>query len=261
MKTIDQLIDEAPDQAPTNEVINKSTLDITPRFAGMDIRILGTPEDPLFVAKDVCHALGLSNPSQALATLDHEEKGICESDTLGGKQSLLVVTESGLYTLTFKSLKDEAKKFRKWVTSEVLPSIRKSGSYSPQINLDDPETLRGMLLGYTEQVINLKAEVATLAPKAAGLERIANTEETYCITDAAKTLNVQPKRLFDFLESNRWIYRRHNEWIAMQDKLNARLMIHKIRVYEGSASVHSVTQARLTAKGVAKLSEMLALPN
>jgi phage regulator Rha-like protein/phage antirepressor YoqD-like protein len=129
---------------------------------------------------------------------------------------------------------------------------------SPLAMLNDPATMRSLLLGYTEQVINLQAEVATLAPKAAGLDRIADTQETYCITDAAKTLNVQPKRLFDFLESQKWIYRRHGEWIAMQDKLNTRLMIHKIRVYEGSASVHTVTQARLTAKGVAKLSELLS---
>lgn len=128
----------------------------------------------------------------------------------------------------------------------------------PVAMLSDPATMRSLLLGYTEQVIGLQAEVANLAPKAAGLERIANTSETYCITDAAKTLNIQPKRLFDYLEGKKWIYRRHNEWIAYQDKLNDRLMMHKVRTYEGSANIHTVTQARVTAKGLAKLSELLS---
>jgi prophage antirepressor-like protein len=90
-----------------------------------------------FIAKDVCEILGLSNASMAINGneitgdngLDENEKGIRLVYTPGGNQSLLTINESGLYSLIFKSKKEEAKKFKKWVTSEVLPEIRKTGKY------------------------------------------------------------------------------------------------------------------------------------
>lgn len=90
-------------------------------------------QEPWFAAKDVCEILGLENSSQAISRLDDDEKGVISSDTPGGKQKLAAVNESGLYNLIFQSRKPEAKKFRKWVTSEVLPCIRKHGQYpAPQ---------------------------------------------------------------------------------------------------------------------------------
>ncbi|MEW6378616.1 MAG: Bro-N domain-containing protein [bacterium] len=85
---------------------------------------------PWWVAKDVCEVLEMSNTSKALQGLDDDEKGITKSYTLGGTQEMLVINESGLYTLILRSNKPEAKPFRKWVTSEVLPSLRKTGSYT-----------------------------------------------------------------------------------------------------------------------------------
>lgn len=89
--------------------------------------------DVWFVAKDVCDALGLDNNRQALTRLDEDEKGVTKVDTLGGKQEMAIVNESGLYNLIFTSNKPEAKAFRKWVTSEVLPSIRKTGKYEANL--------------------------------------------------------------------------------------------------------------------------------
>jgi len=82
-----------------------------------------------FVAADVCKALGLKNSRQSLATLDDDEKGVCTTDTLGGVQQVATVNESGLYSLIFRSRKEAAQKFKKWVTSHVIPSIRKHGGY------------------------------------------------------------------------------------------------------------------------------------
>lgn len=82
-----------------------------------------------FIAADVCRALDIANPSQAVANLDDDEKGLCNAYTLGGGQKSLIVNESGLYSLIFRSRKESAQKFRKWVTSVVLPSIRKHGGY------------------------------------------------------------------------------------------------------------------------------------
>jgi prophage antirepressor-like protein len=85
--------------------------------------------DPWFVAKDVCRVLDLTNASKAVSSLDDDEKGVTNSYTLGGEQEVLTVSESGLYALIFRSRKPQAKTFRKWVTSEVLPAIRKVGRY------------------------------------------------------------------------------------------------------------------------------------
>lgn len=82
-----------------------------------------------FVAKDVCDVLGIQNPSDAVKGLDEDEKGIEKIPTLGGIQDMLVISESGLYSLVFRSNKPEAKRFSKWVRSEVLPEIRKTGKY------------------------------------------------------------------------------------------------------------------------------------
>jgi prophage antirepressor-like protein len=85
--------------------------------------------EPWFVAKDVCEVLDLNNSSQAISRLDDDEKGVISSDTPGGKQTLATVNESGLYSLIFQSRKPASRKFKRWVTSEVLPSLRKYGRY------------------------------------------------------------------------------------------------------------------------------------
>lgn len=96
--------------------------------------------EPWFVAKDVCDILGLTNSRKATAGLNDEEKGVTISDTPGGQQSLTIINESGLYSLIMQSRKPEAKSFKKWVTSEVLPSIRKYGYYiSPTAQLSRKE--------------------------------------------------------------------------------------------------------------------------
>lgn len=105
---------------------------ISKNFDGHNVRVVGTPENPLFIAADVCAALDIKNPSDALSSLDADEKAtIANPDSRPGlgAQSFLTVTESGLYHLIFKSRKEAAIRFRRWVTQEVLPEIRKNGSY------------------------------------------------------------------------------------------------------------------------------------
>lgn len=100
------------------------------RFAGHDIQILGTPEEPLFVAKDVCDALGLNNTAEALSTLESEDKLTSLIVRSGQRRRVKVINEPGLYALITKSIKPEAKKFKNWVFKTVLPSIRKEGYYA-----------------------------------------------------------------------------------------------------------------------------------
>lgn len=100
-------------------------------FESKNLRVTtGVDGEPRFVATDVCAVLGIQNTTDALKRLDDDEKGIDSIDTLGGKQDMAVVNESGLYVLILGSRKSEAKRFKRWVTHEVLPSIRRTGSYS-----------------------------------------------------------------------------------------------------------------------------------
>lgn len=96
------------------------------------IRVEVVDGEPWFVAKDVCDALGIENNRNAASRLDDDEKGASIVRTPSGEQQMTTVNESGLYSLIFQSRKPEAKKFRKWVTGEVLPSIRKTGKYELQ---------------------------------------------------------------------------------------------------------------------------------
>ena len=93
------------------------------------IRVELVDGEPWFVAKDVCDALTIGNSRDAISRLDDDEKGVSVVATPSGEQQMNIVNESGLYNLIFQSRKPEAKKFRKWVTNEVLPSIRKTGRY------------------------------------------------------------------------------------------------------------------------------------
>ena len=96
------------------------------------VRMLVIKGEPWWVAADVCRVLGIAQPASSLRLLEDEDKGVHTMHTLGGPQEMTTVNESGLYSLIFTSRKPEAKRFKKWVTSEVLPSIRKTGSYSAQ---------------------------------------------------------------------------------------------------------------------------------
>lgn len=98
-------------------------------FEEKAVRIIIDASQPLFVAKDVCEVLGISKYRDVVAKLEDDERVSTIVDTLGGKQEMTAITESGLYALIFKSDKPEAKRFRKWVTAEVLPAIRRSGGY------------------------------------------------------------------------------------------------------------------------------------
>ncbi|WP_414571757.1 Bro-N domain-containing protein [Nostoc sp. CCY 9925] len=98
-------------------------------FESHEIRFVGTADNPWWVAKDICDVFGHSDVSMMLSRLDDDEKDTKNVCTPGGNQEMLCVNESGLYSLALTSRKPQAKRFKKWLTSEVIPSIRKTGSY------------------------------------------------------------------------------------------------------------------------------------
>lgn len=114
-------------------------------FDSKDIRTLDIDGEPWFVGKDVASVLGYKNVRDALSRhVDEEDKGVVKLDTLGGKQNQTIINESGLYSLILASKLPTAKKFKHWVTSEVLPSIRKHGAYATPVTIDsilaDPDS-------------------------------------------------------------------------------------------------------------------------
>ena len=127
-------------------------------FENQSIRTIAINNEPWFIAKDLCDAINISNYRDAIERLDEDEKGVALTDTLGGKQEMAVVSESGMYTLILRC-RDAVKKgsiphrFRKWVTAEVLPQIRKTGSYSQNVEeirplVEQPELLSLLIRSY-----------------------------------------------------------------------------------------------------------------
>ena len=105
------------------------------------VRVVECEGEPWFVAKDVCECLELTDVSKTISLLDDDEKGTNSIRTPGGEQQMLVVSEPGLYSLILRSRKPEAKAFKRWVTHDILPSIRKSGGYMTAKPDDTPETI------------------------------------------------------------------------------------------------------------------------
>lgn len=100
-------------------------------FEGLQVRVITDEQgEPWFVAADVCSVLGIGNPRQAMSRLDDDEKGVISTDTPGGEQVMTTVNEPGLYNLVLGSRKPEARRFKRWVTHQVLPTIRRTGRYA-----------------------------------------------------------------------------------------------------------------------------------
>ncbi|BAZ19033.1 prophage antirepressor (plasmid) [Calothrix sp. NIES-4071] len=109
-------------------------------FESKEVRFVGTADKPEWIAVDVCAVLDIRNNRDALSRLDEDEKGVAIIDTPGGKQELATVNESGLYSLTLTSRKPQAKRFKKWITRDVIPTIRRTGKYElPQVEVEAPQ--------------------------------------------------------------------------------------------------------------------------
>lgn len=99
-------------------------------YSGAQLRTIQQPDGLWWVLRDVCEVLGLSTPARVAERLDDDEKGVSLIHTPGGKQEMTIINEPGLYSVILRSDKPEAKAFKRWVVHEVLPSIRKTGSYT-----------------------------------------------------------------------------------------------------------------------------------
>jgi prophage antirepressor-like protein len=146
---------------------------------------------PWFVAADICAAVGIRNSRQSLTSLDSDEKGVISTDTLGGKQESATVNESGLYALILRSRKPEAKTFRKWITSIVLPTLRQDGAY---IVGEENSSLSNMSMDeMLAQIAQLKARVDAVCESKL-LRWSKHYEEKNDRRDALRSLRGSSKR-------------------------------------------------------------------
>lgn len=138
--------------------------------------------------------------------------------------------------------------------------LRRIANSGPMIDLNDPGALRGLLLTYSEKAMELEKQVKELLPSQEALQRIAEADGSFCITDAAKALQMRPKDLFEWLRQNGWIYRRPGSGhdLGYQSKTAAGLLEHKITtVLRADGSEKVTEQVRVTSKGLTKLSALI----
>lgn len=185
------------------------------------IRAMNEGGEPWFVAKDVCGILGYANPSKAIADhVENEDKLNNETLSSLGQRGGWLINESGLYSLIFGSKKPEAKAFKRWVTHEVLPAIRKTGGYMAARPDETPEEImaRALLVAndtmarQRERIEGLSAENAELRPKALFADAVAASDGTCLVGELAKMLrqngvDIGQNRLFGWLRDNGWLGR------------------------------------------------------
>lgn len=195
----------------------------TPTLPGVALRVVtGEDGEPWFVARDVAQILELGNPRTSLALLDEDERGLHTVDTPGGKQEMSIVSEAGLYSLILRSRKPEAKPFKRWITHEVLPAIRKHGGYLTPAKLEealtDPDTIIRLATALKkERDMRKIAETARdaaetmledAAPKARTYDAVMAPRKLELLTFCRRFRDVNLNRVKDSLEKAGVMYRR-----------------------------------------------------
>ena len=237
------------------------------------VRAVVKDGEPWFVAKDVCNALSIADSKSSLRFLEDEEKGVHSMHTLGGTQQVSIINESGLYSLILRSRKPEAKKFKKWVTAEVVPSVRKHGAYATKAKLEemlsDPDamilTLQA-LKAEREKRKALEAKAAEDAPYAHFGRCVEVSEGCILIGEFAKILaqngmETGQNRLFEYLRNEGIMGRhgnRHN--VPAQEYIEAGYFRLTYRVIQRSdGSQQSKPTPYLTPRGQIWLMKRLGL--
>lgn len=186
------------------------------QFEEQNVRTLVIDDEPYFVGKDVAEILGYVKPRNAISVHvdDEDKKDAPIQGTLGGVQTMTMINESGLYSLILSSKLPTAKKFKRWVTSEVLPAIRKRGAYMTEqkieealLNPDTLITLAKQLKAEKEQRLLAQKQVEEMTPKAVFHDAVANAENTMLVRDVAhflrqNGLDIGGTRFFVWLRLN-----------------------------------------------------------
>lgn len=182
------------------------------------IRALEINNEPWFVGKDVATILGYSNSSDALKVhVDEEDKckkdEIVIHDSIGRKQRPLLINESGLYSLILSSKLSSAKKFKRWVTSEVLPQIRETGGYIPFSQEESNEEILARALIIAQNTLDKKNKlIEEMQPKVNYHDKVLNGDKLVTTTDIAKDLGMTARQLHNKLHDMKIIFKTGNHW-------------------------------------------------
>ena len=233
------------------------------------VRVLERSGTPWFVGKDVAGILGYTNPRKAIGDhVDEEDKGVTKCDTLGGEQEVTVINESGLYSLILSSKLPAAKKFKRWVTLEVLPAIRKHGVYAIDEMLANPEAMICALMAYREERekrLTLmeenavqKQQIAELQPKASYYDIVLNCPDLVPISVIAKDYGWSGRKMNRYLAVSEVQFKMGDVWLLYQEYADKGYTSTKTHVYsDKDGTNHSRIHTYWTQAGRLFIYELL----
>ncbi len=230
-----------------------------------EIRTVTIDNEPWFVGKDVAIALGYTNPQKAVRDhVQEDDRGMNEMDTPSGRQTLTVINESGLYALIFGSKLESAKRFKHWVTSEVLPAIRKNGGYiAGQESLSDDELLAKALMVAQNKIAERDKLIAQkqkrideMRPKEIFADAVTCSNTSILVGDLAKLLkqngfHVGQNRLFEILRSEGFLIKGgSSKNMPTQKSMEMKLFeIKESTVTNPDGSIRTTKTPKVTGRG------------
>lgn len=233
-------------------------------FSGLDVRTVLIDEEPYFVGKDVAEVLGYKKPENAVANhVDEEDKTTTLIQGTGSnyKSKTVIVNESGLYSLILSSKLPTAKKFKHWVTSEVLPAIREHGAYMTDEKafdvVNNKSGLADLLQQAADQLKQKDIQIAELKPKALFADSVATSNSTILVGELAKILRgngieIGQNRLFDWLRKNGYLISKKGSSYNLPTQKSMNLGLFKIKettINHSNGSVSISKTAKVTGKG------------
>lgn len=230
-----------------------------------EIRTIEKDGEPWFVGKDVAAALGYEKPTDAVRKhVDVEDRGISKMETPSGAQETTIINESGLYSLVLSSKLPTAKKFKRWITSEVIPSIRKHGAYMTPDKLEEvllkPDTLIQLaqnLKAEQEKRRALEVKMEEQKPKVLFAESVEAAKTSILIGELAKLLkqngiNIGQNRLFEWLRNNGYLIRRQGSDYNMPTQRAMEMGLFEIKettITHSDGHIHVSKTPKVTGKG------------
>lgn len=225
-----------------------------------EIRTAVVEDEPMFCLTDVCRALGITHITDVKSRLRKDGVGTSEViDSLGRKQTAIFVNESNLYKVIFQSRKEAAERFTDWVTSEVLPSIRKNGGYIVgQETMSDDELMARALQVAQNKILERDKQIETMKPKAIFADAVAASHTSILVGELAKILkqngvNIGQNRLYEWLRENGYLIRgnkRTDRNAPTQRSMDMGLFEVKIStVVNSDGSVRETRTTKVTGKG------------
>ncbi|MCY7971069.1 phage antirepressor KilAC domain-containing protein [Bacillus spizizenii] len=230
-------------------------------YQDQQVRTVVKDGQPWFVAKDVCEILGIKNATQAVSKLDNDERAMLN---IGRQGNTNIVNEPGLYTLILSSRKPEAKQFKRWITHEVIPAIRKTGGYVANdelfIQTYLPQADEHIKLLFKTTLHTMKEQskqIETMKPKVIFAEAVESSESSVLVGELAKIIqqngvDIGPNKLFQWLRDNGYLIRKKGESFNLPTQRSMDMGLFEIKkrtVSNLDGSIRTTRTPKVTGKG------------